>query len=162
MAGRLRDVVMIESYKKLRPWTEIESCECDSVNGLFLVDILSDNPLHCDFCRREVDPERLGLTAEETDAVAEWYGQATSLYQLWLMSGEYEDYAKARLIDMNGQVNRDGLAVADLLSERIPTLLWVFHDTDDGEPTHCPRCNQPLDLDVNWGTGRCSACRIQI
>ena len=153
---------MVESYKKLRPWTEIESCECETVNGLFLVDILSDNPIHCDFCRREVDPERLDLTAEETDEVAGWFGQARALYALWLASGEYEDYSKARLLDMQGQVNKDGLAAVELLSQRIPTRLWVFYDTDDGEPTNCPVCGHALDLDVKWGTGKCRTCRVQI
>jgi len=56
----------MDAYDKLRPWTEIESCECGSVSGLFLVDLLTDNPLHCEFCRKEVDPERLALTTEET------------------------------------------------------------------------------------------------
>lgn len=153
---------MVESYNKLRPWTDIESCECKTVNGLFLVDILSDNPIHCDFCRREVDPERIALTAEETDVVAGWFGKENALYTLWLDSGEYEDYAKARLIDVTGQVNKDGLAAAELLSKRIPTRLWLFHDTDDGEPTNCPVCGLPLDLDVKWGTGKCRTCRVQI
>jgi hypothetical protein len=84
----------MDSYHKLRPLTEIEACECATVNGLFLVDILSDNPLHCDFCRKEVDPERLQLTVEETDSVANWFMAASALYRLWLHSGEYEDYAK--------------------------------------------------------------------
>jgi len=153
---------MIESYKKLRPWTEIESCECETINGLFLVDILTDNPLHCDFCRREVDPERIDLTAEETDNVAGWFMQAQALYALWLESGEYEDYAKARLLDTKGQVNGDGLAVAELLSSRIPTRLWLFHDTDDGEPSNCPICDKPLDLNVKWGIGQCRTCKVQI
>lgn len=153
---------MIESYKKLRPWTEIESCECATVKGLFLVDIFSDNPLHCDFCRKEVDPERIDLTAEETDEVASWFGQARALYALWLNSGEYEDYAKSRLLDPEGQVNRDGRSVAKLLSKKIPTRVWLFRDTDDGEPTNCPVCGEPLDLDVKWGIGKCETCRVQI
>src|SRR6266446_2606861 len=102
----------MNAYDRLRPWTQIESCECDSVNGLFLVDILTDNPLQCDSCRKEVDPERLALTTEETESVARWYAAATALYQLWLDSGEYEEYAKARLLDPNGQVTRDGLKLA--------------------------------------------------
>lgn len=153
---------MVESYKKLRPWKEIESCECKTVRGLFLVDILSDNPIHCDFCRREVDPERIGLTPEEADEVARWFMQAQALYALWLHSGEYEDYAKSKLLDVKGQVNKDGLAVAERLSKKIPTWLWLFHDTDDGAPTNCPVCEKPLDLDVKWGTGKCRTCRVQI
>ena len=152
----------MDVYNKLRPWTEIEACECASVEGLFLVDLLTDNPLHCDFCRREVDPERLKLTVEETEAVASWFSAASALYRLWLTSGEYEEYAKARLLDVNGQVNRDGLKVARMLSTRIPTRLWRFHDTDDGEPTHCPICRNELDRDVKWGTGTCHGCWIQL
>src|SRR6266496_303690 len=98
-------------YNKLRPWTQIEACECASVSGLFLVDILSDNPLHCDSCRKEVDPERFGLTVEETELVARWYSSENALYLLWLDSGEYEEYAKACLLDPNGQINRLGLKV---------------------------------------------------
>ena len=152
----------MDVYNKLRPWTEIEACECASVEGLFIVDLLTDNPLHCDFCRKEVDPERLKLTLEETEAVARWFSVASALYRLWLDSGEYEEYAKARLLDPNGQVNSDGLEVARTLSARIPTRLWFFHDTDDGEPANCPVCRSELDTDVKWGTGRCPKCPIHL
>lgn len=152
----------MDAYNKLRPLTEIEVCECASVGGLFLVDLLTDNPLHCAFCRKEVDPERLKLTVEETEAIAGWFSPASALYRLWLDSGEYEEYAKARLLDPNGQVSQDGLKVARMLSARIPTRLWLFHDTDDGEPAHCPICRSALDTDVKWGTGKCLNCGIQI
>ncbi len=152
----------MDVYNKLRPWTEIEACECACVEGLFLVDLLTDNPLHCDFCRKEVDPERLKLTVEETESVAGWFSVASALYRLWLDSGEYEEYAKANLLDPNGQINRDGLKVALALSARIPTRLWFFSDTDDGEPTHCPICGNELDTDVKWGTGTCLGCKIQL
>ena len=149
-------------YDKLRPLTNIEACECDSVSGLLLVDLLTDNPLHCDFCRNEVDPERLELTTEETESVARWHSMANALYRLWLDSGEYEEYAKVRLLDPNGQVTRDGLKLAEALSARIPTKLWLFSDTDDGTPTHCPICSKELDTNVKWGTGVCANCRVQM
>lgn len=152
----------MDAYQKLRRCTEIEACQCASVNGLLLVDLLTDNPLHCDFCRREVNPERLQLTVEETESVAGWFATASALYRLWLDSGEYEEYAKARLLDPNGQVNRDGIQVAQTLSAKIPTRLWFFSDTDDGEPTQCPVCGNPLNADVKWGTGMCTNCRIQV
>src|SRR5215203_2203489 len=103
----------MEIYQKLRPWTMVEACECPSVSGLLLVDLLTANPLHCDHCRREVDPERLHLTVRETEFVASWSSVASALYQLWLDSGEYEQYAKLQLLDIEGQVNRDGLALAE-------------------------------------------------
>lgn len=152
----------MNAYDKLRPRTTIERCECASVQGLFLVDLLTDNPLHCDYCRKEVDPERLQLTVEETESVAQWFSAASALYRLWLHSGEYEEYAKARLLDPNGQVNREGLEVARMLSARNPTLLWFFHDTDDGEPTHCPFCHNLLDTEVRWGAGKCVSCCVQM
>ena len=152
----------MDSYQKLRPWTDIEACDCASVNGLLLVDLLTNNPLHCAFCRKEVDPERVQLTVEETEAVARWFSSAGALYRLWLDSGEYEKFAKSCLLDPRGQVNRDGIAIARMLSSRIPTRLWFFSDTDDGVPTNCPICSEPLDLEVKWGTGMCKACQIQM
>lgn len=152
----------MNSYDRLRPWTEIEACECSEVKGLLLVDLLTDNPLHCATCRREVDPERLGLSAEETDSVAGWFSVASALYQLWLASGEYELYAKERLLDPKGQVNQLGLKIAAELSARLPTQLWMFHDDDDGRAENCPICGTQLDTNVKWGTGQCTACRVHM
>ena len=151
----------MNAYDKLRPYT-IEACECNSVSGLFLIDLFTNNPLHCEVCRKEVDPERLKLSTQETEAVAGWYAVASSLYRLWLDSGEYEDYAKSCLVDPNGQVTRDGLKLAEALSDILPTKLWLFSDSDDGTPTHCPICGSELDTNVRWGTGACSKCRVQM
>src|SRR5262245_42837423 len=152
----------MEAYKRLRPRTEIERCECAAVTGLILVNLLTDNPLHCESCRKEVDPERVQLTAEETEQVAAWFSTASALYRLWLDSGEYEAYAKARLLAHNGEMNQDGLALARTLSAKIPTRFWFFHDTDDGEPTHRPFCHKPLDTNVRWGSGMCVDCRVHV
>jgi hypothetical protein len=152
----------MNSYDKLRPWTDIESCDCETVTSLVLVDLLTDNPLHCGVCRGEVDPERILLTAEETESIAHWFSASNALYRLWLHSGEYESYAKERLRDPNGQINREGREIARELSVKIPTQTWHFHDADDGEPTTCPVCRRALDIDVQWGTGQCKACHIRI
>src|SRR5262249_38218351 len=85
-----------DAYQRLRPSTDIERCECASVESLLLIDLLSDNPIHCDYCRKEIDPERLQLTAEETHDIAHWFGAASALYRLWLDSGEYERVPSAR------------------------------------------------------------------
>lgn len=134
------------------------------MNGLLLVDLLTDNPLHCDFCLKEVDAERLQLTLVETEAVASWFSAADALYKLWLNSGEYEAYAKNCMLDPTGQVNRDGLALAKMLSSKIPTRLWFFSTTEDGEPrpSQCPICLKTLDPDVKWGTGMCEVCLIHV
>jgi hypothetical protein len=124
----------MNSYDKLRPCTDIESCKCDSVTSLLLIDLLTDNPLHCAACRREVDPERIALSTEDTEEIARWFSTAKSLYWLWLDSGEYEAYAKARLLDTQGQINVRGR----------------------------PVCGKPLNQDVRWGTGQCVGCCIRI
>lgn len=150
------------SYENLQPITQIESCECEAVSGLLLVDLLTDNPIHCNQCRREVDPERIALTSGESDSIARWFSAASALYRLWLHSGEYEQYAKERLLDPDGQMNREGRGIARSLSAKLPTQMWFFHDTDDGEPSKCPVCSNPLDTAVKWGTGQCVKCFIHI
>jgi hypothetical protein len=152
----------MDAYDKLRPWTAIERCDCETITGLLLVDLLTDNPIHCAYCRNEIEPEHIGLTTKETESIAAWISVANALYRLWLDSGAYEQYAKTQLRDPNGQVNRDGLLIAEALSAKIPTKLWFFNDADDGEPTQCPVCCKPLDKNVKYGAGMCAACRIHI
>ncbi|MEZ6055157.1 MAG: hypothetical protein R3C01_00495 [Planctomycetaceae bacterium] len=75
------------TYDKLRPWTAIEACQCTAVRELLLIDLLSDKPIHCASCRREIDPERLELTDDEVESIAGWHSVASALYRLWLDSG---------------------------------------------------------------------------
>jgi len=153
-------------YLKLRSWTDIDSCECAEVTGLVLFDCLTDNPIHCARCKNEVDPERLGLSVEEVESVARWHSVARSLYRLWLDSGEYENYAKARLLDLSGQVNQDGMKIARMLSCRLPTWFWLFRDADGDldyqEAVNCPICMKPLNKDVAYGMGKCLECHILV
>ena len=149
-------------YDKLRPCTEVESCECASVMGLLLVSILAPNPIHCAECRKEIDPERLGLILLEVEELARCFGVYEALYRLWLDSGEYETYAKEKLLDPRGEVNVEAMRVAREYNIRWPTYYWMFRDVDDGEPTLCPSCGQPLDLRVKWGWRNCDACRVLV
>jgi hypothetical protein len=150
----------MDAYAKLRPSTDIERCECADVSGLLLVYLFAPNPIHCATCRKEIDPERLGLSASEVDEIASCFGVYRSLYTLWLDSREYEAYAKQKLIDPNGQVNQKGMAVAQRLSKKWPSYYWWFYDTDDGTPERCPSCSGPLDQSVRWGIGKCDRCYV--
>ncbi|RLA52589.1 MAG: hypothetical protein DRR42_07165 [Gammaproteobacteria bacterium] len=153
----------VDPYDRLRPSTDIEECECEVVTHLLLIiGWMSENPISCGECRREVDPERLRLTTKEVDLVAGWNVVSNSLYWLWLDSGEYEEYAKARLSDPTSQINTDGMKVAEMLSARLPTRLWYYSDTDDGTLIECPVCARPLDTNVKWGTGDCPVCKIRM
>ena len=150
----------IDAYSKLREVADVEQCQCRTVSGLLLVYLFTRNPIHCATCREQIDPERLGLTLDEVDDISACFGDYASLYDLWLHSGEYDAFAKAKLTDPRGQVNRSGMSVAKRLSERWPTYYWWFHDTDDGIPDRCPSCGALLDRDVQWGTGKCDLCRV--
>jgi hypothetical protein len=129
---------------------------------LLIVGLLGENPLHCGFCRREVDAERLGLEEKDVDQIVHWYSAANAMYKLWLHAGEYEAYAKSCLVDPKGQLNVDGLSLAQSLSRYVPTKMWFFRDVDDGVPKKCPVCGSELVLDVKWGSGRCEGCFLQI
>jgi hypothetical protein len=123
---------------------------------------MTANPIHCFKCKGQVDPERLGLTEPEVALVASWDTQFSSLYELWLASGDYEAWAKAQLLLPGGQVNRDGLRAAQALSEKVPTYYWWFHDTDDALPASCPSCGGPLADSTRHGERQCEACRVVI
>jgi predicted nucleic acid-binding Zn ribbon protein len=153
----------MNSYAKLRPWTEIEYCDCKSVNRLLLVYTLHDNPIHCYECKGVVDPETLLLSTKQVDEIASWHGNFSALYDLWLDSGEYEDYAKENLLDKDGQVNIKGMAVAKNISKEYLTFYWWFQDSEDPHLKRCPNCDERLDGDNKHGYGgKCNECNIVV
>jgi len=152
----------MNSYAKLRPWTESEVCECDEVNELLLVYTLTDNPIHCYQCKGSIDPERLALSDGVVDDVASWRQVFSALYELWLNSGEYEAWAKENLLNRTGQVNVEGLAVSSVLSKQWPTYYWWFYDSDDPIPGTCPSCNTEMEASPIHGNKLCTKCRIVV
>ncbi len=165
------DVAESDPYWKLRPTppTPVEEiCDCPPGHRLILVYKLRDNPLDCLECRGEVPPERLALSGELADRIARWRDAYGALYDLWLDSGEYEDWARERLLDPQGQVNRDGIEIAAELNRLIPTFYWWFTDTgvDDYQPPrHCPICHGALETLEHCsiqGIQVCDDCRILI
>ena len=148
-------------FDRLRP-TKIEFCDCQTVDHLLLVYTLTDNPIHCFTCKGAVDPETISLSDEQVYQVFTWQNQFRSLYDLWLDSGEYEDWAKTQLLKPNGQVNVTGLATTATLSKLIPTYYWWFHDESDPAPRECPSCHGTLGQPTRHGHGQCDSCRIII
>jgi len=153
---------LVDRYAPLRPDEEYETCECEDLKGLLIVDLLSCNPIHCAACRRMVDPERLKLSGELVDAVIRWQSAFGSLYRLWLDSGEYELWAKERMIEPSGQVNTAGLNLAQELSKQLPTRYWWFRDTDDPLPSNCPCCGSNLHPSDKYGDLQCPRCPFLI
>lgn len=124
--------------------------------------MFTENPINCFTCRKEVDPARLGISGKMSDTIANVFSVYGALYKLWLDSGEYESYGKEKLLDKEGEVNIRGIKLAKELSEKWPTYYWWFCDTDDGEPSACPNCNEALNENVYFGTGVCERCNIAI
>jgi len=149
-------------YDRLRPYSEIERCECNQITGLIQVDLLSENPIHCLTCKNEIDPEILGLSVKMVDKIADWKQVRNGLFLLWLDSKEYESWAKERLSDKNGQVNQDGMKITKELSKIFPTYYWWFNEDDKHEPEVCPMCSEPLTNKFGHGNGECIPCKIII
>lgn len=152
----------MNSYDRLRPFTEIKACQCEEITGLLLVYILTDNPIHCIKCKKEIDPERLKLSPKLVDKIAECFQVNRSLYQLWLDSGEYEIWAKQKLLAPTSQVNYQGMAIAKELSDQWPTYYWWFHDEEDDAATVCPNCEEKLDEEVIFEKRKCDQCRVVV
>lgn len=152
----------MSDYDRLRPYTAIERCECDEITGLILVDILTENPIHCLTCKNEIDPEVLSLSVQMVDRIADWRSIYSGLFSLWLDSGEYESWAKEKLSDKNGQVNRNGMEIIEELSKIYPAYYWWFKEDDEHEPEACPLCIKPLTNKFKHGNGECIPCKIII
>jgi predicted nucleic acid-binding Zn ribbon protein len=152
----------MDKYQKLRPFTDLELCNCESISGIVLLNMLTENPLHCSVCRKEIEPSRLELEPELVDEIARWSSVYNALYSLWFNSGQYENWAKEQLLNMKGQVNKLGMNLAKKLSDLYPTYYWCFFDVDDGIPEFCPNCRRQLSEDFDWGTGNCRECKIML
>lgn len=140
----------------------IEYCGCNEIYSILLVYTLTDNPIHCYKCKGAIDPERLQLTDKDVEAIGSWHNVFSSLYLLWLDSGEYEGYAKQQLLNKDGQVNKQGMQVARMLSNRWPSYFWWFHDATEPEPARCPNCSGPIDNDNRHGHGKCNQCLVVV
>jgi len=156
-----------DPYWKLRPLPptpDDELCHCDHVGAVALCDTLGSNPIRCWECSGEVFPERLGFSAEIAESIADWRSLHSSLYRLWLSSGEYESWARDCLLDAKGEMNCMGYDIVSELNAipEINAYYWYFVDTDSptGEPTNCPKCSDELTELPNGSHGRCERCRI--
>ena len=156
-----------DPYWKLRPLPPTpadETCHCDPFGPLLLRDILSSNPIGCFDCNGEVSPDRIRFSTQLAESIANWRSLHSSLYRLWLSSGDYESWARDRLLDSNGEVHRLGYEIVTKLNALpdISAYYWFFADTDSdaGSPAQCPKCSTPLSALPNGELGKCDTCRI--
>lgn len=74
------------------------------------------NPIHCVICNREVPLERFDLDVPLIDELASWNSIFSGIYNLWLDSGAYEQWAALELSNINSGVNERGLSIAKKLN----------------------------------------------
>jgi predicted nucleic acid-binding Zn ribbon protein len=142
-----------DPYAPLRPAApapEDELCSCPPDTPLKLMSmrqVRGFNPIHCLNCNLEVPPERLGLDADLVQAIADWDEEHGAVNTLELASGDYEEWAQARLLDPTSSTNSDGLDLVRQLNEIRRCYFWFFQpqEAEDWKPrSGCPLCEGAL------------------
>jgi predicted nucleic acid-binding Zn ribbon protein len=153
-------------YWKLRPappTPEDEICSCPGERAIVLAPGLSPNPIACADCNLEVPPERLELSEELSEDLADYNSFYGAFELLWLDSGEFEEWARSQLSDIASPVNTRGLALRKRLDASRRCYYWWFQDptAEDYEPiARCPGCSKNL---IQRGTRLvCEACGIMV
>lgn len=134
-------------------------CCCRHLTTAYLAHVLTDNPIHCSFCRGEVAPERIGFDVPTAELIARWNTVYGAVYELWLDSGPYELWAESELLRADSHVNETGLQACEQLSKHIRCrYLWFWQEK---RPVQCPVCG--LNLRDAEGTHLvCTACAVYI
>ena len=119
------------------------------------------NPIRCLICGGEVDPERLGLTQSEVDAVANWRFAYGAVDALELDSGAYEEWARGELTRVDSPINQQAFEVVRILDRHRPTYFNFWQGDEVYE--RCPVCDEALTaMDGNAGIGVCESHRIVV
>lgn len=152
-----------DPYFKLKPeqpTPQDELCRCSTPSEVYIAHKLSSNPIHCLVCNGEIPPEKLGFGATIAEQIANWNNLYGGLYALWLDSGEYEEWAKARLLDQSGQINKMGFDLVETLRPLKAYYLW-FYASEESRPSKCPLCKGKL---VSTGQRylACDHCKIVV
>jgi len=151
---------------KLRPGSATppdEECDCRTPGPIVLQPHLTSNPLVCLACHGEIAPERLAFDAALAVQVAQWQQFHDAFYALWLDSGEFEDWARKELEDLDSVVNRRGRSLVAKLNAVHKSYYWVFRDSGHDayqRATGCPTCSGVLDRSTSWPA--CDRCLLVI
>ena len=121
---------------------------------------LGCNPVHCLGCNGEVLPDKLACGERLAEAIASWNSVYGSLYLLWLDSGEYEEWARDRLLDPKGQANSRGLDLVRQLDQVAKTYYLWFYESAETSPSVCPLCGGEFIKKAPCRYLICEPCRL--
>jgi predicted nucleic acid-binding Zn ribbon protein len=163
---RISETPMSENdpYWKLKPPPPTpadEICHCEKAYPIIICYASSENPIRCANCNQELPPERFQPTAALVDEIASWRQFYSCFYNLWLDSGEFEDWARSQLSDPNSPANERGYKLCEQLSSIRPCYYWWFQDTSEEgfeAVRTCPKCNSELVEKFNGSA--CDRCLI--
>ncbi len=139
-----------------------EICHCTDKTWALLRYAMSEFPLFCATCSNQMFPDAFFLDEELAGKIVDWRTVFAALYDLWLDSQSYEEFASSALSDPSGEVNRLGLSIVSRLSEQRPTYYWWFREEPMFPVDLCPVCSNPLDPHPTRGFAFCHPCRIAI
>ncbi len=140
----------IDPYFKLRsslPSEEI--CTCANSKGVKLIYALSDNPFQCIDCNREINLSTFKFDLETVEELVSWRDVYSSIYKLWLDSGEYEKWAAEQLLNIYSPINQRGLSLSKRISDHKLCFYWYFHEKDNDSSSipllSCPSCGHAFE-----------------
>jgi hypothetical protein len=150
----------VDPYGKLRappPTPEDELCACGGAPAILLAPHLSENPLLCFDCLREVPPERIGFGEALAERLAAWRSFHDCFYLLWLDSAEFEAWARGQLEAPESPVNQRARELVASLAAFRPTYHWWFRHDALRPLDACPRCHGALVTErAHQICGRCA------
>ena len=127
-------------------------CEHVDWNSLIIITdpIGGMSPISCGECDGYVATYRLKTSSES--GLCGWDRLYRYFEQIWLMSGEYEEWTEKELRDASSTVNQLGRRVSEYLRGELGCSvdyhLFTGEDDlyreDDDEPLDCPACGKPL------------------
>jgi hypothetical protein len=97
------------------------------------------------------------------DEIASWRQFYSCFYDLWLDSGEFEDWAQSQLSEPNSAVNNRSYKLCAQLSSIRRCYFWWFQDSgEEGfeRINKCPKCNGQLLEKFNRSV--CDRCMIMV
>lgn len=137
-------------YFKLKPIppTPVDGiCSCKASFPFVLCYAFGDNPIRCSECNLEVLPENLPFEASLIDEIASWNRFYSCFFNLWLDSGEFEEWARQQLSDPQSTANQRAYSLCLQISEIRECYFWWFQDigADNFKFLEtCPKCNSQL------------------